>query len=81
MKRKAFTLIELLLAMTILITLISVIVINYDSLVGKSRYYEARENLKTYLINLKYQSYAFNIGSSKKQGDSSRRDRFCGGGE
>jgi type II secretory pathway pseudopilin PulG len=51
-----FTLIELLLAMTILITLISVIVINYDSLVGKSRYYEARENLKTYLINLKYQS-------------------------
>ncbi len=56
MKRKAFTLIELLLAMTILITLISVIVINYDSLVGKSRYYEARENLKTYLINLKYQS-------------------------
>lgn len=56
MKRKAFTLIELLLAMTILITLISVIVINYDSLVGNSRYYEARENLKTYLINLKYQS-------------------------
>jgi prepilin-type N-terminal cleavage/methylation domain-containing protein len=56
MKRKAFTLIELLLAMTILVTLISVIVINYDSLVGNSRYYEARENLKTYLINLKYQS-------------------------
>ena len=56
MKRKAFTLIELLLAMTILITLISVIVINYDSLVGKNKYYEARENLKTYLINLKYQS-------------------------
>jgi type II secretory pathway pseudopilin PulG len=56
MKRKAFTLIELLLAMTILITLISVIVINYDSLVGNTRYYEARENLKTYLINLKYQS-------------------------
>jgi len=56
MKQKAFTLIELLLAMTILVTLISVIVINYDSLVGNSRYYEARENLKTYLINLKYQS-------------------------
>jgi hypothetical protein len=32
------------------------IVINYDSLVGNTRYYEARENLKTYLINLKYQS-------------------------
>lgn len=56
MKNKAFTLIELLLAMTILITLISVIVINYDSLIGNSRYFEARENLKTYLINLKYQS-------------------------
>ena len=54
--KKAFTLIELLLAMTILITLISVIVINYDSLIGNSRYFEARENLKTYLINLKYQS-------------------------
>jgi type II secretory pathway pseudopilin PulG len=56
MKRKAFTLIELVLAITILLGIISVIVINYDSLVGKSRYYEARENLKTYLINLKYQS-------------------------
>ncbi len=56
MKRKAFTLIELLLAMTILITLISVIVINYDSLVGNNRYYESRENLKTFLINLKYQA-------------------------
>jgi hypothetical protein len=32
------------------------IVINYDSLVGNTRYFEARENLKTYLINLKYQS-------------------------
>ena len=31
-------------------------VINYDSLVGNSRYFEARENLKTYLINLKHQS-------------------------
>ena len=56
MKRKAFTLIELVLAITILLGIISVIVINYDSLVGNTRYYEARENLKTYLINLKYQS-------------------------
>jgi len=57
MKRsKAFTLIELVLAITILLGIIGAIVINYDSLVGKSRYYEARENLKTYLINLKYQS-------------------------
>jgi type II secretory pathway pseudopilin PulG len=57
MKRsKAFTLIELVLAITILIGIIGAIVINYDSLVGNTRYFEARENLKTYLINLKYQS-------------------------
>lgn len=57
MKRsKAFTLIELVLAITILLGIIGAIVINYDSLVGNTRYYEARENLKTYLINLKHQS-------------------------
>jgi hypothetical protein len=39
-----------------LLGIIGAIVINYDSLVGNTRYYEARENLKTYLINLKYQS-------------------------
>ncbi len=57
MKRsKAFTLIELVLAITILLGIIGAIVINYDSMVGNSRYFEARENLKTYLINLKHQS-------------------------
>lgn len=55
-KNKAFTLIELVLAITILLGIIGAIVINYDSMVGNSRYFEARENLKTYLINLKYQS-------------------------
>ena len=53
---KAFTLIELVLAITILLGIIGAIVINYDSLVGNSRYFEARENLKTYLINLKHQA-------------------------
>ena len=53
---KAFTLIELVLTITILLGIIGAIVINYDSLVGNSKYFEARENLKTYLINLKYQS-------------------------
>ena len=53
---KAFTLIELLLAVVILVTVTSVVVINYDSLVGNSRYNEARENLKTFLINLKHQA-------------------------
>jgi len=57
MKRsKAFTLIELVLAITILLGIIGAIVINYDSLVGNTKYFEARENLKTYLINLKYQA-------------------------
>jgi type II secretory pathway pseudopilin PulG len=53
---KAFTLIELLLAVIILVTVMSVIVINYDRLLGNSRYYESRENLKTFLINLKHQA-------------------------
>ena len=53
---KAFALIELVLAITILIGIIGAVVINYDSLVGNTRYFEARENLKTFLINLKYQS-------------------------
>ena len=57
MKRsKAFTLIELVLAITILLGIIGAIVINYDSLVGNTKYYEARENLKTLLINLKHQA-------------------------
>ena len=54
--KKAFTLIELVLAITILLGIIGAVVINYDSMVGNSRYFEARENLKTYLINLKHQS-------------------------
>jgi len=53
---KAFTLIELVLAITILLGIIGAIVINYDSLVGNNRYFEARENLKTLLINLKHQA-------------------------
>jgi len=53
---RAFTLIELLLTVVILVSITSAIVINYDSLVGNSRYNEARENLKTFLINLKHQA-------------------------
>jgi len=56
MKTKAFTLIELLLAVVILVSITSVIVINYDTLVGNSRYNEAKGNLKTFLINLKHQA-------------------------
>ena len=56
MKSKAFTLIELLLVVVILGSIMTVLVINYDSMVGNNRYYEARENLKTLLINLKHQA-------------------------
>ena len=46
----------MVLAITILLGIIGAVVINYDSLVGNTRYFEARENLKTFLINLKHQS-------------------------
>ena len=46
----------MVLAITILLGIIGAVVINYDSLVGNNRYFEARENLKTLLINLKHQS-------------------------
>ena len=46
----------MVLAITILLGIIGAIVINYDSLVGNTKYYEARENLKTFLINLKHQA-------------------------
>ena len=53
---KAFTLIELLLAVVILVSIITAVVINFDTMMGNNKYFEARENLKTFLINLKHQS-------------------------
>ena len=53
---KAFTLIELLLAIVILVSIITAVVINFDTMMGNNKYFEARENLKTLLINLKHQS-------------------------
>ncbi len=52
----AFTLIELLLVLIVLSILVTSLAINFDTLVGNNKYYEARENLKTFLINLKYQA-------------------------
>ena len=54
--KKAFTLIELLLAVIILVSIITAVVINFDTLMGNNKYYESRENLKTFLINLKHQA-------------------------
>ena len=53
---KAFTLIELLLAVVILVSIVTAFVINFDTMMGNNKYFEARENLKTFLINLKHQS-------------------------
>jgi prepilin-type N-terminal cleavage/methylation domain-containing protein len=54
-KSKGFTLIEIVLATVILLSLIAAFVINFDSLQG-NRYAEARENLKTFLINKRHQA-------------------------
>ena len=53
---KAFTLMELLLAVVILVSIVTAVVINFDTMMGNNKYFEARENLKTFLINLKHQS-------------------------
>ena len=53
---KAFTLMELLLAVVILVSIVTAVVINFDTMMGNNKYFEARENLKTFLINLKHHS-------------------------
>ena len=47
---------QLLLAVVILVSIITAVVINFDTMMGNNKYFEARENLKTFLINLKYQA-------------------------
>lgn len=54
-KSKGFTLIEIILATVILLSLIAALVINFDSF-NANRYNEARENLKTFLINKRHQA-------------------------
>ena len=54
-KSKGFTLIEIVLATVILLSLIAALVINFDSF-NANRYAEARENLKTFLINKRHQA-------------------------
>ena len=47
---KAFSLLEILLALTILLGLLSVLIYNFSSLSDSQNYYEAKNNLKTYII-------------------------------
>ena len=54
-KSKGFTLIEIVLATTILLSVIAAIVINFNAFDG-NRYQEAREYLKTFLINKRHQA-------------------------
>ena len=54
-KSQGFTLIEIVLATTILLSVIAAIVINFNAFDG-NRYQEARENLKTFLINKRHQA-------------------------
>ena len=54
-KSKGFTLIEIVLATVILLSLIAALVINFDSF-NADRYNEAKENLKTFLINKRHQA-------------------------
>ena len=54
--RRGFTLIELLLAVVIFLGILTAVVYNFNSLNDKTRYYEARDNLKSLLINIKHQA-------------------------
>lgn len=55
-KNKGFTLLELLLAVALLSLLLTVAVFNFNSLADNSRYKEAKESLKTYLITQKHKA-------------------------
>ena len=54
--KRGFTLIELLLAIVIFVGILTVVVYNFNNFSEKSRYFEARDNLKSFLINLKHQA-------------------------
>lgn len=54
--RRGFTLIELLLAIVIFLGILTAVVYNFNNFSEKSRYFEARDNLKSFLINLKHQA-------------------------
>lgn len=54
--KRAFTLLEILLATVLLASLIGVVAFNFNSLSENAQYKEAKENLKTHLISQKYKA-------------------------
>ena len=54
--KRAFTLLEILLATVLLASLIGVVAFNFNSLSENAQYREAKENLKTYIISQKYKA-------------------------
>lgn len=56
MKNKGFTLLELLLAVTLFSLLLTVAAFNFNSLLDNVRYKEAKESLKTFLIIQKHKA-------------------------
>jgi type II secretory pathway pseudopilin PulG len=68
-KTKAFTLIEILLATVILLSLVTALVFSFSSLSDSQRYKEARENLKTFLTFQKHKA-AFNQKTIEIQFDA-----------
>lgn len=56
MKRKGFTILEILLTVALLATLISVTAYNFNSLSDSAQYKEAKENLKTHLISQRHKA-------------------------
>lgn len=53
---RAFTLLEILLATVLLISLIAALVINFSDLSDSARYKEAKESLKTLIISKRYEA-------------------------
>lgn len=53
---RAFTLLEILLATVLLISLIAALIINFSNLSDSARYREAKESLKTLIISKKYEA-------------------------
>ena len=54
--KRAFTLLEILLATVLLLSLITVLILNFNNLSDSARYKEAKQSLKTLIITKKYEA-------------------------